>query len=185
MLFPECNIFIDGGGNDCRGIKNYLNNFPKFDKIYAFEPNPYFRDSYKDSGIILIEKAIWIKDGKFPFYLSKDKKHVSSSLIGSKLCRVEGKLIPFFEAMPIEVECIKFSDWIKKNIKKNHTLTLKLDIEGSEYEVLWDLIETKTIRLVTTLYVEFHQQVRNLDQKDHNKLIAALNKEGVFPHHWD
>src|ERR1700761_2758402 len=115
MLFPSTNIFVDGGGHSCSGIENYLPKIGNFNKVYVFEPNPVFHESY-DNRFKLIKKAIWTADCKMPFYLSKDDRQVSSSLLSNKLCKVNSKLVPFSHEDSIEVECVDFSHWLKNNI---------------------------------------------------------------------
>lgn len=202
MLLPSLEIFVDGGGNIREGIDRYLSIFNKrFDKVYVFEPNPVFYKSYENSNFKLVQKAIWIYDGKFPFFVSKDARQVGSSLLKEKLCRTkdgalvyatltpEGKVEyvgPDFHSSPLEVECVDFSKWLKDNIHpRMHNLTLKLDIEGAEYAVLWKMIENNTITLAKNLYVEFHQQHLNVSDEDHNKLIAAIKSTGVNLSQWD
>lgn len=159
---------------------------PPFHKVYVFEPNPRFHNDYHGHDVILIPKAIWTTDTLMPFYLSKDPNQVSSSLIRDKLCRDGNELVPsFYHEKPIEIQCINFSKWIESCIKPHHRLTLKLDIEGAEYEVLWDMIRQGTITKVWKLFVEFHWQARQMPETDHLSLVNALRSYGVEPHPWD
>ena len=184
-MLPIVNVFVDGGGNDCVGLQNYLRKFPTFHKIYVFEPNPFFHKGYKDSSFVLVKKAIWTSDCVLPFYLSKDKQQIASSLLEDKLCKVNSQLQPYFYDDPIDVECVDFSEWIKKNIKPNYNLILKLDIEGAEYDVLWKMISDGTIKYVNQLFVEFHQDTVVSKRETHPKLIKELERLGLNPQHWD
>ena len=185
VLFPEYRVFIDGGGNDRFLMERYLKNWLPFDKIFVFEPNPLFYNSYKGSNLIFIPKAIWTEDCKMPLYLSKDSRQVGSSIIKEKLCRIKDKMIKDFHEKPIEVECIDFSKWIKDNIKPYWKLTVKLDIEGAEYDVLWKLIKDGTIKYIKELYVEFHANHLQMTAERHNELITALNSCGVNQKDWN
>jgi FkbM family methyltransferase len=183
MLFPTLDVFVDGGGNNRAGVDRYLQKMPPFHRIYVFEPNPLFHDEY-DGKLTLLKKAIWVEDCTLPFYLSRDPNQVSSSVIKDKLCKVGSDFTSYHDD-PIEVEAIDFSEWVRSNIKPNHRLVLKLDIEGAEYEVLWKMIRDGTIAAVKKLYVEFHNHVRAVSSSHHNALIAALKRHGVTPLYWD
>lgn len=185
MLFPAFNIFVDGGGNNRFFLEKYLNRFPEFNKIYVFEPNPLFYNSYNQSNFLLVKKAIWTSDCKMPFYLSNDERQVGSSLIKNKMCRVKDNFCMDFQKNSIEVDCLDFSNWVKKNIKNYYNFTLKLDIEGAEYDVLWKMIKDETIYLVKNLYVEFHKDHLNIEKEDHVRLIQELEKKGIIPKIWD
>lgn len=183
MLLPNIDVFIDGGGNDRILMEKYLAKLHPFHKVYVFEPNPLFYNSYNNSNLILIKKAIWISNGKLPFYLSTDPRQVGSSLLQEKLCKVNNKLVKDWTKDPIEVDCVDFSEWIRNNIKPYYNLTLKLDIEGAEYKVLWKMIKDGTISFIKKLFVEFHTE--HLGEEHHDLLIAALEKHGITPHFWD
>lgn len=185
MLFSNFNVFIDGGGNLSSLQKNYLTKFfPNFHKVFVFEPNPMFYDSYKDRKLTFIPKAIWTENCKKTFYLSKDNRQVGSSLLSDKLCRVNNKLIKDFSEKPILVQCVDFSEWLSKNVKPYYNVVLKLDIEGAEYDVLWHLIRENTIKYIKKLYVEFHLEHLPVKSKIHHELINKLKSIGLNPLDW-
>ena len=185
MLFEPINVFVDGGGNDCNTINKYLKKFHNFDKIYVFEPNPFFHDSYRNSNFILVKKAIWTSNCQLPFYVSKDDRQIASSLLEDKLCKVNSEIKYFFHDETIQVECVDFGEWIKEHIQPHHNLTLKLDIEGAEYDVLWKMIHDGTIKYIQNLFVEFHLETVISKQSIHSKLIKALTDCGLPPQEWD
>lgn len=176
-------IFIDGGGNWKHIVDRYL-KLTKFDEVYVFEPNPIFHDSYNDSHYKLIKKAIWTENGHLPLYVSKDENQVASSLLKEKLCKVKLKKVPYWHKEPIEVECIDFSKWISK-FKASDNIILKLDIEGSEYDVLWKMIKDGSINQINKLYVEFHSDTIPSKKKEEEELIAALRSHKIEPLEWD
>lgn len=184
MLFPNLEVFIDGGGNSRAWVQRTMRTLPTFHKVYVFEPNPKFHASYDQSNFSLIKKAIWTTDCHLPFYVSKDERQVGSSLLQEKLCKVDGAIVPNWYDEPLQVECINFSRWLE-TLPLYYSLTLKLDIEGAEYDVLSQMIECGTIRRVKKLFVEFHLETLREKQTQHDKLIQALRDCGIEPHHWD
>ena len=70
----------------------------------------------------------------------------------------------------LEVECIRFSDFIQENFNPEDFIVLKLDIEGLEFAVMDDMIATGTMDYINEIYIEFHERL--FDPK------CELNKEG-------
>lgn len=177
------NIFIDGGGNWKRIVDRYL-ALSNFDKVYVFEPNPIFYNSYDESNYELIQKAIWTEDKKLDFFISKDENQVASSLIQEKMCKDNGSIVHGWKNK-IEVDCIHFSKWLRSNVNHSDNLTIKLDIEGAEYAVLQDMIESNVINMVDRLFVEFHSDTMPFNLKLEKELIKKLEHCGVEVLEWD
>ena len=89
-----------------------------------------------------------------------------------------------FSEIPIEAECLDFSKWLSTNMKPYYDITLKLDIEGAEYDVLWKMINDGTIRYIKKLYVEFHLEHLQNKKESHFELINVLEKIGLSPKDW-
>jgi len=51
----------------------------------------------------------------------------------------------------VRVECVKLSEYIHEKVN-----LLKMDVEGAEEDVIEDLINTKKIRLVDKIFMEYH-----------------------------
>lgn len=58
----------------------------------------------------------------------------------------------------IQVESIDFAKFLKSTATESDRVIVKLDIEGSEYEVLAHLINTGAIYLIDDLICEFHKK---------------------------
>jgi FkbM family methyltransferase len=189
MYYPR--IFIDGGGNWRRIVDRYL-KLATFDEVYVFEPNPIFHESYEGSDYTLIKKAMWTEDGHLPLYISKDDNQVASSLLEEKLCKVDSKVVPYWLENPVEVPCVDFSGWLKQTFYDDISfypvppdITLKLDIEGAEYDVLWKMIKDGTIEMISDLFVEFHLDTLPEKAETQMELIKALHAVGLPPQEWD
>lgn len=204
MLLPVIDILIDGGGNDAKWVQRYLPKlassrmitpYPidipikfrdRFHKIYVFEPNPAFHQSYEGTGMILIKKAIWTGDCHMPMYMSKDERQANSSLYEDKLSRVQGRLLPnHWHEEKLTVECVDFSMWLKNMWKPYYNIIVKLDIEGAEYEVLFKMLRDGTIKLINTLYVEFHTETLQSKAPLKPQLMAELRATGIELIEWD
>jgi len=74
-----------------------------------------------------------------------------------------------FKGFPTEctiVQCLKLSKFIHQQVD-----LLKLDIEGSELQVINELIQSKKIRFIKNIILEFH-----LDKIPQRPLIGKLVK---------
>ena len=110
--------------------------------------NSYDLSKIKNDKINIVKHAIWIKsDNKVKLYYPKNKLNVSLSV--SNFSNEYRKDTDF-----IEVKSITYNDLLKKfNITK---LTLiKLDIEGAEYEVIFNLLQNNI--LPDQILVEFDE----------------------------
>ena len=83
-------------------------------------------------------------------------------------------------------DTIKLSDLIfyASNFK-NLEIVLKLDVEGSEYEILDDLFSTGAINNIAKFFCEFHYERIGLDYSAHEKIVRKLNDIQLNPIHWD
>ena len=57
------------------------------------------------------------------------------------------------------VKCIDFSEFLKDSIESESNVICKMDIEGSEFEVLGKLIDDDTIDIIDRLYIEWHNHL--------------------------
>ena len=149
-------VFIDGGANAGQSAEAFLKHWPDSEQyeIFMFEPDNTSCESIRRSKLFhsrkvsLIQKAIWIKDGKIPFF-SAHPGSEGNTVIKEKVLTAQS-----YKEYP--VDCVQFSNWIKKNVNKSDYLIVKLDIEGAEYDVVKDLKEKKVMPLIDMLFLEIH-----------------------------
>lgn len=163
-------IFIDCGGYDgCSAVKFILNN-PHFDAI-TFEPNPVMWPYYDQVPTTLIKKGIASKSGTREFIIDE--------LDGDGSSFVEGKKIDYsgrisndqFKKNIIEVVGI---DDLLKACSHYDQIILKLDVEGAEYEVLDQLLESGLIKKIDYLYVEWHWHKCGFSFESHQKIYSRV-----------
>ena len=143
-------VFLDCGAHKATSIKKFREEYPnsKDYEIISFECNPKFKSILENTnGITFYNKAVWVKDGIEKFYIGHG---ASSSLIHGK---TRGNLD--FDN-PIEVDCIDLSKWITENFDKDDYIILKLDVEGAEYSILQNLLDTNYISYINEIYLEWH-----------------------------
>ena len=101
-----------------------------------------------------------------------------SSLLKNKNTKTEIKKDKF-----ILVNTINFSNYIITNFAKTDKIVLKIDIEGEEYNLLQDMIDTKSIEYIYKIYCEWHykkmkdyKKDRDRYKKMHYNIVSQLNK---------
>lgn len=146
-------------------------------KIISFEPNPAMQELFAAQGFNNVElrrEAIWTHNGTITFY------NEALWTISSTLHRENRYVIN--KHLNIEVPCIDFSRWLLERFSPNDHIILKLDIEGSEYEVLNKMIVDNSIGLINKLYIEWHPTLRKLEpsaNKVQERLLAELESRNI------
>lgn len=174
-------VFIDCGGYDGCSVRKFRKEFDSEKKyhIISFEANKKYNDFYSDFvHHDFYNKAVWIYDGFINFFLDQ-KKGYGSSVIKEKKT---GKLD---KDNPDRVECIRLSSFIDKISNDYDEIILKLDIEGAEYAVLKDMLETGSINNISKLMIEWHYNKINLSEKDHLALLRRLEDSGIPVEEWN
>lgn len=176
------NIFLDCGAHKGESALMFLKRFKNSDifVIHSFECNPSSIEKFKsvhkgNDKITLHEKAVWTHSAGLSFYLGESS---GCSTIKSKRSGNLDKNNPIF------VESLSLSEFIKNNFDIEDNIILKIDIEGAEYEVLQDLIDTGTIKYIKQLFGEWHQHKIELPIDVHKKLIKSLSDEGLKMREW-
>lgn len=152
-------------------------------KIVAFEPSPRSFALLKKnvainnlSDTILINAAVAGKEGKLDFYTSKSKDNPWGRGDSLKENQFNNKQ----KSKVVKVAVVKLSNYIKSPID-----LLKMDIEGMETEVMFD-IESK-LKHVNQIILEFHSSVYN-PENSLKKILSILRNQGfkteVFFSRW-
>ncbi len=82
----------------------------------------------------------------------------------------------------MKVQAIDFSKWVLDNFSKDDYIILKMDIEGSEYEVLPRMISDGSLEYVDLLLMEFHWEKTGTDKRHHDELVNKIN---IPMYEWD
>lgn len=176
-------IFIDCGANDGLSVDLFMEKFPNSEsfEIYSFEPHPRLfqklsRKTLNNANLVAFNLAVHNKDAYQKFYLGKD---LSSSLRSDK---TSGGVNP---RNFITVKTISLSNFIKDNFSIEDKIVLKLDIEGSEYDVLLDLMNTSALDYIDELYGEYHfGKLKEITENMHNSIIERLLVRGYEMKDW-
>lgn len=187
-------LFIDCGTN----LGQDFSHFSKYYKLSNYdyvmiEPNPNcinllkekYADNIQNKQIVIIPKAATAKDGFLKLYGLSEKSEsdsiynptgpdINSFSQGASVLKEHNSL--FYESenqSAIVVETFRFSDYLIKQADLYETIVIKIDIEGAEYELINDMIETNSIFIPKIIYAEFHSHFMNTTSREKYKKIET------------
>lgn len=152
-------------------------------EYHAFEANPAILKWTKETlnmeepgvNFNMYHKLVSITDGAI-----HDMVICGSSAAGSTI---------YFESKDhkgrhetIQVESIDFAKFLKSTATESDRVIVKLDIEGSEYEVLAHLINSGAIYLIDDLICEFHKKGTEALDREFYETIYRYFKEDYKKH---
>lgn len=179
------NIFIDCGAYSGDTIEEFKNwsKITFADKknwqMYAFEPNPKFKDYWQnqtDNNISFSNMAVWVEDTELDFAVDQSETPLGSTLMS-------GKKNIWDKSPKVKVQAFDFSEWLKQF--KNDYVVVKIDCEGAEYAILEKMISDDTIHIPAVLMVEFHpNKVVEYTTTYTNELIQRIKDLNVDIKEW-
>jgi FkbM family methyltransferase len=119
--------------------------------LYGFDPNralddytyPNLTSGWQQATTVIVEQsAAWIYDGEIGFRSDGLNSWVTEANDAPK------------------VPCFRLSRFIAEQANHSREIILKIDAEGSEYDLLRDLISTRTDALLSLAWVEWHEPDR-------------------------
>lgn len=168
-------VVIDCGGFYGEWTKMLQNRFDP--TIYLFEPVRQFAESLKvqflqNPKVHVIESAVGNKDGEEVFFISPAQSAWNSTTSTAS---------PGWNE--IKVLVINFANWInQQNFEKIDLL--KLNIEGGEYDILEQLLETKLIEQIEHIQIQFHRFPKGAEQR-RDAIRKALTKTHKNTYNYD
>lgn len=155
-------VFIDAGANDGETTLRFYDG-SRSDRAdfsaFMFEVNPKLlpkvnqvRQQLAAGGVVAYVKteAVWIANGSMELQTDTREVATGSSLFTSS---------PYAKGPALQVPTIDLSTWLQENFSEEY-ISLKLDIEGAEYEVLRKMTLDGTLCLPAELKLEGHARFR-------------------------
>lgn len=170
--------FIDCGANIGQSIDWFINNFGDDYSIQidSFEANPELigilnqKVNFIDENINTHHVAVSTNTESKKFYLQTWGARTGSSLIKGKESTDENSFI--------ETDTINLNEWLQNNCDfENEYVILKLDIEGTEYEIVESLLETGMCNNINALLVEWTPDVKFSRNKD---MVDSIDSRKVI-----
>jgi len=80
-----------------------------------------------------------------------------------------------FKYKKLNVKSVRLSEYILNNYTKYSEINIKMDIEGSEFSVIDDLVSSKAYLYINKMYVEFHERFFEDQELYFNKKQSYIN----------
>ncbi len=153
-------IFINVGAHHGDVAVKFIKDNPNF-KLYLFECDRDNIKMLKNRGFNPIEKAAWSSNGKIKYYYGKSD---GGTLYAGKKT---GSINP---RRYYEVESIDMAEFMKDNFSKDDYIVMKMNCEGSEYEIIPHLKKHNLLGWVDKWIVDWHWKKIGMDEDQHNRI---------------
>jgi FkbM family methyltransferase len=162
-------VLIDFGAGTGDDIKGFYNLDPKNKtaEVHAFEANPVRISKLKDRypNVNIYNAGVGTQNTRMKLYLG-NTLNTSSFLESKKSITTER-----FH----EVEVIDICQWMKDNFNSSDHITMVIDIEGAEYDVLEAMEDQGLWNWISEFYVEFHgTKLEGFDMTRETNLVNRL-----------
>ena len=172
LISENAIVYSFGVGKDISFDRALINSFEC--QIFAFDPTPdsiaWCKEQNLPDKFKLYDFGLSNKTENVTFFLPKNKNHVSGSLIGHNQVSQKNTA---------SVKMKSFNDILKDH--KHETLDLiKMDIEGSEYDVVESILRSEIN--IHQIVLEIHERFFHNGKEKTIKLLEALRKNGFLLH---
>jgi FkbM family methyltransferase len=168
LLNADSIMYSFGIGEDVSFDMDVINNHGC--QVFAYDPTPRSIEwiSRQDlpNNFHFQPYGIHSIDAESAFYLPKNKAYVSGSLSLTEISDEREK---------ISVPVFRLKTLMEKN-RHDHISVLKMDIEGAEYEVIEDIINSGI--QVQQVLVEFHHRLKEIGAPKTRQALKLLNDNG-------
>ena len=154
-------LILDCGANVGLSVVYLKNQFPNAE-IIAFEPDRKVFSQLKSNienfgfqDVKLVNAATWINEGKLNF--------AAEGSVGGRISDIQ-------EVISNEVDAVRLRDYIANN----KVFFLKIDIEGAENELIFDIQEY--LHLVDKMFLEYHGLIG--EPQNLGKILDLLTAKG-------
>uniref|UniRef100_A0A7N0T3K9 DUF7870 domain-containing protein n=1 Tax=Kalanchoe fedtschenkoi TaxID=63787 RepID=A0A7N0T3K9_KALFE len=178
----------------------FRKQYPKQNKtfdIYAIEADKAFHEEYKlRKNVRLLPFAAWVKNESLFFEVNRDPgKELEVQERGM------GRIQPVTSSISLssdmdKIQGFDFANWLMNTVSERDFVVLKMDVEGTEFDLIPRLFETGAICLIDEFFLECHYnrwqkccpgERSPKYEKTYQQcldLFTSLRKSGVLVHQW-
>eukprot|EP01018_Ginkgo_biloba_P001147 Gb_05174 [translate_table: standard] len=164
--------------------------------VFAIEADRAFHGDYqKRKGVKLLPYAAWVRNESLSFEINRD---AGSSVDSKGMGRIQPSssgVISGTEKNVVSVQGFDFAEWLKNTVSDDDFVVMKMDVEGTEFDLLPRLFETGAICLIDELFLECHYnrwqrccpERTPKYQRTYGEclnLFSSLRSNGVLVHQW-
>jgi FkbM family methyltransferase len=166
--------------------------------VYAIEADPVFHSEYAaKKGVTLLPYAAWVKNETLKFEINGDPgKEDEAKANGRGMGRIRPAAGNKMSGEVRSVPAFDFAQWLKQTVTEQDYVVMKMDVEGTEFDLIPRLFDTGAICLVDELFLECHynrwqkccpgERSPKYDNtyEECLDLFSSLRESGVLVHQW-
>lgn len=171
-------------------------------EVFAVEADPAFHAEYASKkGVTLLPYAAWVKNETLTFEINDDpgKEEGSTKANGRGMGRIRpaaGATDGVSSGEVRRIPAFDLAEWLKRTVSEQDYLVLKMDVEGTEFDLIPRMFDTGAICLVDELFLECHYNrwqkccPGERSPKYQNtyeeclEMFTSLRESGVLVHQW-
>ncbi|KAL5574140.1 hypothetical protein UlMin_023737 [Ulmus minor] len=161
-------------------------------KFYAIEAFKTFHEEYKvKKGVTLLPFVAWVKNETLSFKINLVDK-------GRGMGRIQPiKSKDGFDGGEVDkIQAFDFVNWLENTVSEKDFVVMKMDVEGTEFELILKLFETGAICLIDEVFLEcqynrWQRCCPSVRSSKYDKtykqcldLFTSLRQSGVLIHQW-
>ncbi|GJN33496.1 hypothetical protein PR202_gb22105 [Eleusine coracana subsp. coracana] len=204
ISFKRQYVYVDVGARSYGSSIGswFRKHYPKQNhtfQVFAIEADPTFHPEYATKkGVTLLPYAAWVKNETLKFEINGDpgKEEEAKAngrgmgrirpTAGNKMSGGEVRSVPAFD----------FAEWLKQTVSEQDYVVMKMDVEGTEFDLIPRLFDTGAICLIDELFLECHynrwqkccpgERSPKYDNtyEECLDLFSSLRESGVLVHQW-
>ncbi|PKA67118.1 hypothetical protein AXF42_Ash004610 [Apostasia shenzhenica] len=203
ISFKERYIYIDVGARSYGSSIGswFRKRYPKQNKtfeIYAIEADQAFHGEYMTKkGVNLLPFAAWVRNESLSFVVNHepDKKNEKGRGMG-RIRPPAAFSVAISSGDMHTIQGFDFAEWLKSTVTEKDFVVMKMDVEGTEFELVPRLFDTGALCLIDELFLECHYnrwqrccpgKRSPKYQKTYRQcidLFSSLRQSGVLVHQW-
>lgn len=167
-------------------------------EVFAIEADPAFHPEYATrKGVTLLPYAAWVKNDTLSFEINGDPgKEDEAKANGRGMGRIRPTAGKKMSGEVRSVPAFDFAEWLKQTVSEQDYVVMKMDVEGTEFDLIPRLFDTGAICLVDEVFLECHYNrwqkccPGERSPKYQNtyeeclELFSSLRESGVLVHQW-
>uniref|UniRef100_A0A5B7ANJ2 Methyltransferase type 11 domain-containing protein n=1 Tax=Davidia involucrata TaxID=16924 RepID=A0A5B7ANJ2_DAVIN len=202
ISFKRRYVYVDVGARSYGSsiVSWFKKQYPKQNKtfeIYAIEADKTFHEEYRSKkGVTLLPYAAWVRNETLFFEINRDPGQEKVEK-GTGMGRIQP--VQSSASSTGEVDKIlgfDFANWLKNTVSEKDFVVMKMDVEGTEFDLIPRLFETGAICLIDEIFLECHYnrwqkccpgERSSKYQQTYGQcleLFTSLRQSGVLVHQW-
>ncbi|KAF8749373.1 hypothetical protein HU200_012711 [Digitaria exilis] len=203
ISFKRRYVYVDVGARSYGSSIGswFRKHYPKQNhtfQVYAIEADPAFHSEYAaKKGVTLLPYAAWISNETLKFEINADPGKEEGKANGRGMGRIRPAAGNIKMSSQVRsVPAFDFAEWLKQTVTEQDYVVMKMDVEGTEFDLIPRLFDTGAICLIDELFLECHynrwqkccpgERSPKYDNtyEECLDLFSSLRESGVLVHQW-